>query len=142
MVFLHYLENCLSQSFHISHANWSLLILCSLGQGLRSQCQVCKMWFPLIFLRTIFHRAFICTMLREGTAAIDFGFTGSKVNVTMVNFVTSNVNMVSAPYLQTCLTQELWYFTCWLVLVRTWHLLIEFTRSNGKVTTVTFVKKM
>jgi len=52
-----------------------------------------KKWFPLIFLRTIYHRAFIFHVLWEGKTPIHFGFTMSKVKVTMVIFVTNHVNM-------------------------------------------------
>jgi len=56
------------------------------------------------------------------------------------HFCKNNVNLISAHYLETCLSQSFSYFTCWLALVRTWPLLI--LRSKGKVTIVTFVKKI
>ena len=49
-----------------------------------------KKWFFLIFLRTIYHRAFIYNVLiglSEDKTPIDFGFTRSKGNVTRVRFV-------------------------------------------------------
>ena len=42
---------------------------------------ICKKWFPLILLRTIYYRAFICNVLiglSEDKTPIDFGFTKSK----------------------------------------------------------------
>jgi len=47
----------------------------------------CKTWFPLIFLRNIFHRAIIYNVLiaiSENKNPIDFAFTRSKVKVTML----------------------------------------------------------
>ena len=67
-----------------------------------------KKWFPLIFLKTFYH-PFICNVLialSEGKTPIDCGFTRSKVKVLIVVFVTNNVNMVSASYLENCLTQS------------------------------------
>jgi len=46
-----------------------------------------KKKFLLVFLRTIYHRAFICNVpiaLSEDKTPIDFGFTRSKVKVTFV----------------------------------------------------------
>ena len=50
----------------------------------------CKKWFPLIFLRTIYHRTIIFymqTCLGEDMTSIDYGFTRSNVKVTKVTFV-------------------------------------------------------
>ena len=82
MVSDHYLENYLSQSFNISHANWSGLgvnMICIDFGITRSKVKVTrdlsgkvkkvkdhfckKKWFPLIFLRTVYHRPFIFTCL-------------------------------------------------------------------------------
>jgi len=49
-----------------------------------------KKWFLLIFLRTIYHRAFLCNVLiglSEDKTLIGFGFTGSKGKVTRVTIV-------------------------------------------------------
>jgi len=46
-----------------------------------------KMWFPLIFLRAIYHRAIIFHMLinlGEKMAPVDFGFTRLKDKVTRI----------------------------------------------------------
>ena len=43
--------------------------------------------------------------LNEDMTPIDFGFTRLEVKVTMVTIV-NNVNMISAPYLENCLTQS------------------------------------
>ena len=60
-----------------------------------------KTRFPLIYLRTIYHRAFIFNVLRQANAPFNFGSTRSKVKVTMVIFVTNNVNMVPLLILRT-----------------------------------------
>jgi len=43
--------------------------------------------------------------LNEDMTPIDFGFTRLEVKVTMITIV-NNVNMISAPYLENCLTQS------------------------------------
>jgi len=58
----------------------------------------CKKWFPLIFLRNVYHRAFIFHLqigLGEGMAPIDFGFTRSNVKVTVVTFVKKKVSTIN-----------------------------------------------
>ena len=50
----------------------------------------CEKGFLLIFLRNIYHRAFICSALIDLTknkTLIDFGFTWLNVMVTIVTFV-------------------------------------------------------
>ena len=77
------LENCLSQSFHISHSNWScLLILYADGQRSRSQWLICKKEDSAYFLRTFYHRAFIRYTLighSEDKTPFDSGFTRWQV---------------------------------------------------------------
>jgi len=57
---------------------------------------------------TIYHKAFISDVLialSKDNTSIDFGFTRSKVKVTMATFV-KNVNMVFAHYLRNFLSQN------------------------------------
>ena len=93
MFFAHYLENYISQSFHISHAYLSCRITChvlvlgSLELRSRSQGFFCIKWFPLIFLRTVYYRAIIFHMLiglGKDMTPIDFRFTRMKVKVKRV----------------------------------------------------------
>jgi len=72
----------------------------------RSQGSLCKKCCPLIFLRTIFHRAFISFVLiglSEDKTFVDFGFTRSKSQGSLFK---KNVNKVFANYLENCLSQS------------------------------------
>jgi len=79
------------------------MLIC-LGEGLlfidfvffvKGQCHMghfCNTWFPLIFLRTIYHIlvAFICNVLiglSEDKHPVDIGLTWSKEKVKRVTFV-------------------------------------------------------
>jgi len=86
-----------------------------------------------MYYRTIIYNVLIT--LSDRNTPIDFGLTRLKVKVTMVIFVTNNVNMVAAPYLENCLTQS--FHTSYADLVRTTPIVIEVTWSKGKVTRVT-----
>jgi len=91
----------------VYHRDFTFLILIGLVAGLtsvdfvflRSKVNVTKVTFVkilllLIFLRTIYHRAFMCDVLSEDKSPIDLGFTRSKGKVTKVTFVKNNVNMI------------------------------------------------
>ena len=88
MVYVYYFENYLSQSFHILHADWTWLWLdlywfwVNKVKDKGHKGPFCKKWFPLIFLRSIYHRAIIFHMLiglGEDMTLTDFRFTRLKV---------------------------------------------------------------
>jgi len=101
--FAHYLENCLSQSFYISHAYWSCQGLDPIEfiflKSKVTRVTFCKQWFPLIFEKNIYHRSFIIYVLiglGKDKTIIDFGLTRSKDKVKSVTFV----NMFFAHYFE------------------------------------------
>jgi len=95
MVFGFYIENYLSQSFHISHADGvyrdnTPIELSNWVKGHVQKYHFCKKMFSLIIFITVYHKGFIFYMLfslGEGLTLVDFGFFKSRVKVTMVTFV-------------------------------------------------------
>jgi hypothetical protein len=65
MVSADYLKNCLSESLHISHIDWtwqvhdSYWFWGSLGQWSRSRRPWMSKWFTLIFLKSVHHKVVI-----------------------------------------------------------------------------------
>ena len=123
-----YHDNYLLHSFYISHADWSWRE-CDLTwfwvhkvKGRGHMYSFCKIWIPIIFMRTICHSAIIFNILiglGEDMAPFDFGFTRLKVKVTRVTCKKCKHGFCSLSW-ELFITKitELLYFACWLVFVR------------------------
>jgi len=131
MVFAHYLANYLSQRLHF-------YMLIGLDENItpvdievfKSKVNVRRNTFvknivsPAFFLRTIYHKAFICTCnvlisLSEDKTPINFGVHWVKGQGHNDHCCKNNVNMGSAHYFANFFIIGLSYFACRLVLVKT-----------------------
>jgi len=99
-----------------------------------------KKWFPLIILRTVYHRCFIFHMpigLGEGFTFIYCVFFRSKVKATKVTFVKKCFPLI----LLITIYHKVSICNVLIVLRENKTPFdVGFTRSKGKVTMVTFVK--